>query len=125
MPHACKFLLGKQTLTKTKPWKTELIKPVDEMLQYLQSEENFKNGYHLGDILTEVGVAQNSLQVAQVSQIAQVAQMRNLCCALCLFFSALAQFALRSMCVFSALAKFALRSMPFFSALAQFAFANR
>ena len=27
---------------------------------------------------TEVGVAQNSLQVSQVAQIAQVAQMRNL-----------------------------------------------
>ena len=50
-------------------------------------------------------------------------------CAICVahyaFFSALAQFALRSMPVFSALAQFALRSMPFFSALAQFAFANR
>ena len=50
-------------------------------------------------------------------------------CAICVahyvFFSALAQFALRSMPIFSALAQFALRSMPFFSALAQFAFANR
>ena len=58
----------------------------------------------------EVGVAQNSLQVLQVAQIAQAAQMRNLRCALCLF---------------SALAQFALRSIPVFSALAQFAFANR
>ena len=54
MPHACKFPLGRQTPTKRKPWKTELIKPVDEMLQYLQSGENLKNGYHLGDILTKV-----------------------------------------------------------------------
>ena len=54
MPHACKFPLGRQTPTKKKPWKTELIKPVDEMLQYLQSGENLKNGYHLSDILTKV-----------------------------------------------------------------------
>ena len=54
MPHACKFPLGRQTPTKAKPWKTELIKPVDGLLQYLQSGENLKNGYHLGDILTKV-----------------------------------------------------------------------
>ena len=54
MPHACKFPLGRQTPTKKKPWKTELIKPVDEMLEYLQSGKNLKNGYHLSDILTKV-----------------------------------------------------------------------
>ena len=53
MPHACKFPLGRQNPTKDKPWKTELIKPVDEMLKYLSSEENLKNGYHLSDILTK------------------------------------------------------------------------
>ena len=53
MPHACKFPLGRQNLTKEKPWKTELIKPVDEMLEYLNSEESLKNGYHLGSILTK------------------------------------------------------------------------
>ena len=57
-------------------------------------------------------------------------KLRKLCnCAICVarydLFSALAQFALRSMPFFSALAQFALRSMSFFSALAQFAFANR
>ena len=44
----------------------------------------------LDKLYSEVGVAQNSSQVAQnssqVAQIAQVAQMRNLRCALCLFF---------------------------------------
>ena len=45
MPHACKFPLGNQ--------KTELIKPVSEMLEYLSSEQNLKNGYHLADILTK------------------------------------------------------------------------
>ena len=38
---------------------------------------------------TEVGVAQNSSQVAQVAQIAQIAQMRILRCALRLFFQRL------------------------------------
>ena len=54
MPHACKFPLGRQELTKDKPWKTELIKPVSEMLKYLTTEEDLKNGYHLKDILTKV-----------------------------------------------------------------------
>ena len=40
----------------------------------------------------EVGVAQNS---SQVLQIAQVAQMRNLLCALCLFFQRLRNLHLR------------------------------
>ena len=53
MMHACKFPLGRQQLTKDKPWKTELIKPVDKMLNYLSSEEDVKNGYHLKDILTK------------------------------------------------------------------------
>ena len=53
MPHACHFPLGRQQPTKLKPWKTELIKPVSEMLQYLTNESRLKNGYHLGDILTK------------------------------------------------------------------------
>ena len=53
MPHACKFPLGRTQPTKKKPWTTELIKPVDEMLQYLSSDISLKNGYHLSDILTE------------------------------------------------------------------------
>ena len=53
MPHACKFPLGRTKPTKKKPWTTELIKPVDKMLEYLGSEENSKNGYHMSDILTE------------------------------------------------------------------------
>ena len=47
MLHACKFPLGRQEWTNNKPWKTELIKPIDEMLKYLESEESLKNGYHL------------------------------------------------------------------------------
>ena len=53
MLHACKFPLGRQEWTTNKPWKTELIKPIDEMLKYLDSEESLKNGYHLSDILTK------------------------------------------------------------------------
>ena len=52
MPYACKFPLGRQQHTPKKPWKTELIKPVDKMLEYLSSDESLKNGYHLNDILT-------------------------------------------------------------------------
>jgi len=52
MPHACKFPLGRQQLTKNKEFSTELIKPVSEMLKYL-SGEDLKNGYHLADILTK------------------------------------------------------------------------
>ena len=53
MPHACKFPLGRTHLIEDKPWKTELIKPVNEMLKYLNSEESLKNGYHLSTILTK------------------------------------------------------------------------
>ena len=53
VPHACKFPLGRLQYTKDKNWCTELIKPIGEMLQYLNSDEDMKNGYHLGDILTK------------------------------------------------------------------------
>ena len=53
MPHACKFPLGRQQLTKNKQFTTELIKPVSEMLKYLTSDADLKNGYHLADILTK------------------------------------------------------------------------
>ena len=53
MPHACKFPLGRQSYTKEKQFKTELIKPVKEMLNYLSEEESLKNGYHLSDILSQ------------------------------------------------------------------------
>ena len=53
MPHACKFLLGRTKQTAAKPFETELIKPVSKMLDYLSSEADLKNGYHLADILTK------------------------------------------------------------------------
>ena len=52
MPHASKFPLGISP-TANKPFTTELIKPVSEMLKYLNSDEILKRGYHLGDILTK------------------------------------------------------------------------
>ena len=54
LPHACKFPLGRQQQTENKQWTTELIKPMNEMLKYLTTEEDIKNGYHLKDILTKV-----------------------------------------------------------------------
>ena len=55
MPHACKFPLGQHLLSdEAKKCKTELIKPIDEMLKYLSSQKDLKNGYHLKDILTKV-----------------------------------------------------------------------
>jgi len=53
MPHACKFPLGRQQPTETKPFTTELIKPVSKMLEYLSFETDLKEGYHLADILTK------------------------------------------------------------------------
>ena len=53
MPHACKFRLGRFEKTQNKPFVTELIKPVNELLKYLSSEEDLKNEYHLANILTK------------------------------------------------------------------------
>ena len=53
-PWASKYPLGRQQLTKDKDWKTELIKSVPDMLDYLISKESLKNGYHLSDILTKI-----------------------------------------------------------------------
>ena len=53
MIHASKFPLGRLQTTQKKPFKTELIKPVSKMLEYLGSKTDLKNGYHLADILTK------------------------------------------------------------------------
>ncbi|XP_078485315.1 uncharacterized protein LOC108950285 [Ciona intestinalis] len=52
MPHASKTPFGRFQETEHKPWKTELIKPVSLMLEYLKKDVDLKNGYHLADILT-------------------------------------------------------------------------
>ena len=53
MLHACKFPLGRTQPTPIKPFTTELIKPVNKMLEYLTTEADLKNGYHLADMLTK------------------------------------------------------------------------
>ena len=52
MPHASKYPLGRGP-TKNKPWIVELIKPLNEMLKYLSSKSDLKEGYHLSDLLTK------------------------------------------------------------------------
>nr|XP_026692108.1 uncharacterized protein LOC113474585 [Ciona intestinalis] len=53
LPQTSKMPLGRQQQTKNKPWKTELIKPVAEMVKYLDSEVDLNEGYHLADILSK------------------------------------------------------------------------
>ncbi|CAK8673141.1 unnamed protein product [Clavelina lepadiformis] len=65
MPHACKLPLGRMERTKQKPWTNELIKPVNEMLTYLDKDEDLKNGYRISDVLM------NTCQVYGDEQIYQ------------------------------------------------------
>jgi len=51
MPHACHFPLGKTQTSEKQPWTTELIRSVDEMVQFLEVKD-IKKGYKLGDLLT-------------------------------------------------------------------------
>ena len=52
-PIGCKSPLGRWQHTRNKPWTTELIQPVDNMLEFLSKDESLKNGYKLDDILTK------------------------------------------------------------------------
>ena len=63
MIHACKFPLGRTRQSTSKPFNTELIKPVSEMAKFLQLEEDIKNGYHLADILTRTCLVSGSKDV--------------------------------------------------------------
>ena len=51
--HACKFPLGRFRTTKTVTETVELIQPISEMAKFLKAEEEKKNGFHLGDVLTK------------------------------------------------------------------------
>ena len=51
-PAASKNPLGRKATSK-KPSSVELIKPISEMVKYLNSDEDLKNGYHLADVLTK------------------------------------------------------------------------
>ena len=68
MVHACKFPLGRQETTENKPWKTELIQPVNKMLSYLSSEESLKNGYRLSDVLTKTCFVYGNKNIFEDSQ---------------------------------------------------------
>ncbi|CAK8674507.1 unnamed protein product [Clavelina lepadiformis] len=65
MPYACKFPLGRSEKTKNKPWTNELIQPVSRMLKYLDSDEDLKNGYHIGDIVTRTCFVFGNLKLYQ------------------------------------------------------------
>ena len=60
---ACKFPLGRQVKSKKKDFTVELIKPVSEMLEYLTSEEDLKNGYHLADVLMQTCFVSGNKQI--------------------------------------------------------------
>ncbi|XP_076823996.1 uncharacterized protein LOC143470037 [Clavelina lepadiformis] len=51
MPFACKFPLGRAEKTKNKPWTTELIQTVSNMVKYLDQEEIIKNGYKIHQVI--------------------------------------------------------------------------
>ena len=68
MPHACKFPLGRTQPTAKKAFSVELIKPVSEMLRYLDAEENLKNGYKLADILTKTCYVSGDKELYKVFQ---------------------------------------------------------
>ena len=62
-PHACKIPLGRYYTTEKKNFKTELIKPVSEMLSYLDRDQDIKNGYHLADVLTQTCFVSGNLNL--------------------------------------------------------------
>ena len=65
MPHACHFPLGKTQVTKASSWTTELIKPINEMVKYLNVDKDLKNGYKLGDILTKTCFVEGDTTIYQ------------------------------------------------------------
>lgn len=53
MPHACKSPLGRYYPTHDRKFITELIKTASKMAEYIDTDEDAKNGYHLADVLTQ------------------------------------------------------------------------
>ncbi|XP_076825060.1 uncharacterized protein LOC143470680 [Clavelina lepadiformis] len=51
MPFACKLPLARTEKTKNKPWTTELIQTVSDMVKYLDQEEIIKNGYKIHQVI--------------------------------------------------------------------------
>ncbi|CAK8694159.1 unnamed protein product [Clavelina lepadiformis] len=50
-PYACHFPLGRMEKTERKQFTNEFIKPVSEMLTYLDEDEDLKNGYNIPNVL--------------------------------------------------------------------------
>ncbi|CAK8682911.1 unnamed protein product [Clavelina lepadiformis] len=50
-PYACHFPLGRMEKTEKKQFTNEFIKPVSEMLKYLDKDEDLKNGYNIPNVL--------------------------------------------------------------------------
>ena len=65
MPHACKCPLGRFYKTEKCDFTTELIKSVDDMVEYLDSDEDLRNGYHLADLLTKTCFVYGNKEVYQ------------------------------------------------------------
>ncbi|CAK8682860.1 unnamed protein product [Clavelina lepadiformis] len=60
MPFACKLPLGRTEKTKNKPWTTELIQIVSDMVKYLDQEELIKNGYKIHQVICTTTVIYGS-----------------------------------------------------------------
>jgi len=63
VPFASKFPLGRLMKTPKKQFLTELIKRVDDMIEYLDGDITIKEGYHLSDILVHVCFFAGDLEV--------------------------------------------------------------
>ena len=62
--HANKFPLGRIWPTEKHPGTPELIRPVSEMVKYLNAEDDeLKYGYHLADVLTQTCFVSGSREV--------------------------------------------------------------
>jgi len=53
MPHTCHFVLENTEKLPKEQWKTELIKPVNEMVKFLQKAKNFQSNYVSDKFLSE------------------------------------------------------------------------
>ena len=81
-PHASKFPLGREG-NSPHPYATELIKPVNKMLNFISSKKELSNGYHLGDILLSTCFVAGNEKIyydfqRQIKQIANADLMKSL-----------------------------------------------
>ncbi|CAK8679277.1 unnamed protein product [Clavelina lepadiformis] len=64
-PYACHFPLGRMEKTNKKPWTTEFIKPVSEMLTYLDKDEDLRNGYNIPNVIITTSPVYGDKQIHQ------------------------------------------------------------